>query len=746
MPQATVKFTRQWWVQQAIDDLESEVFIIHAGLGCIHPDTKVRTDSGLARISDIYPGQRVLSWNEKCQKYQLSVSSGGFLKGKDYLYRIVTTQGEFEAAGHHRICTSSGNYLPVSALSVGDYLASSCHNLDLTSLGLGQKSLSEDAQRCFETSANSQWNCAVLDYLYGQRFDEVREIDLDVAPLQGDALRCGHNYGLGESLHLDDLQAQGRGHSRHGQSYALQSKQGYACHGEELVVNEADYTLRQRPERTLQTRQLYRRFLEKYERRHNMELPLLVEGLVDGSSRLSLSKARIIAIERKSFKEEYWDISVPGNNNYFTEDGSLHHNSGKTHGTCDWHLDRSLLNSKCNFSAFVMPIYQKIHDAAIPTFLKIFQSLGYQEGRDYKLLKTPYPKIILPRNDGHEIHFFSATRPDKIVAVEYSHASGSECGDYSADALNLIQTRVRNSDSKALQTAFEGAPQGITAFANLFNNADNNHWTEYEKRAYKHKSEPVKRFRLTTYDNPYVPSSYVERLHRIYKGNAPYINSYIYGLFCPLVEGNAYGNFNLSHQIDDLEPQAYNEIAFCWDFNANPLSWVALQRIQYREFDEYKYRWVAIHESEGNSSQLDDAVIEFYKKFPAHTFAHTKIRIFGDSTGHHSSHKHHDNDYKRIHSYLLELGYKDVDIQALKYNPVETHTVEALNKLFLDDEFYVCKRCTNFIRSLVSTRWKEGTKKLDKPAGEDWTHWSDAVKYFAYVIQQEPTNIKKIYI
>lgn len=415
--------------------------------------------------------------------------------------------------------------------------------------------------------------------------------------------------------------------------------------------------------------------------------------------------------------------------------------SGKTHGTCDWHLDRSILNSECRFSAFVMPIYQKIHDSAIPTFLKIFVSLGYQEGRDFRLLKSPYPKIVLPRNNGHEIHFFSATRPDKIVAVEYSHASGSECGDYSKDALNLIQTRVRDSKSKALQTAFEGAPQGITPFAKLFNNSDNSHWDEYEARAYKHKQEPVKRFRLTTFDNPFVPASYVKRLFRIYRGNQPYINSYVYGMFVPLVEGNAYEYFSLKHVIKDLEPDPHLPIAFKWDFNANPLAWVASQKFSFYEYGQRIQRWVAVHEANEGASNTKRAVLEFALKFPVERFARTPISIYGDSSGHAQSHKIEGSDYDTIESALRELGYKNVIVEALRYNPPETATVEALNTLFRDDLHYVCERCSEYIRSLSSTCWKQGVKKLDKPKEDDWSHWSDAAKYWAYVIQQTGTKL-----
>jgi hypothetical protein len=48
------------------------------------------------------------------------------------------------------------------------------------------------------------------------------------------------------------------------------------------------------------------------------------------SSSTSLSEWPIISIERKQVKEEYWDLQVLDTNNYVTEDGTIHHNSGKS--------------------------------------------------------------------------------------------------------------------------------------------------------------------------------------------------------------------------------------------------------------------------------------------------------------------------------------------------------------------------------------------------------------------------------
>ena len=51
----------------------------------------------------------------------------------------------------------------------------------------------------------------------------------------------------------------------------------------------------------------------------------------------SATKGAIVSIEREESESEYWDLVVPGTNNYVTADGCIHHNSGKSVGMC-WEI------------------------------------------------------------------------------------------------------------------------------------------------------------------------------------------------------------------------------------------------------------------------------------------------------------------------------------------------------------------------------------------------------------------------
>lgn len=408
--------------------------------------------------------------------------------------------------------------------------------------------------------------------------------------------------------------------------------------------------------------------------------------------------------------------------------------AGKTHGMAQWHHDRVALNSESPFSAFVEPIYAKIHDSAIPTFRKVLGDFGYIENVHYKVVKSPFPKLIY-FTTGQEIHFLSADRPQNFVAVEYSHATMDEAGSCDVEAYRNLRSRIRCSKAVLRQMMVGGTPQGVNWYAETFDSETLPDWDLGVNRDHFLHDKAFRRFMLGTTHNPFLPDDYAEQLYEIYGHNPGYVNCYILGKFSPLVEGNAYKSYNPAlHDIEDMDPDRHRTIYLTWDFNANPLAWIAMQPVPfYEDITGRIHRYVAMHEANEGSSNLDDACVEFAMKMPPEQFASTPIEVYGDMSGHAGSHKVRGSDYDNIKKYLKRLGYKNVTIKAARSNPREVDSVEALNRLFSDDLHRVCKRCTMYRKSLVATCWKPNVRKLDKPSkGDTWTHHGDAGKYFAY--------------
>jgi hypothetical protein len=408
--------------------------------------------------------------------------------------------------------------------------------------------------------------------------------------------------------------------------------------------------------------------------------------------------------------------------------------AGKTHGACQWHYQLCGENCKAPYSYFSLPTYQKIHDTGIPSYRKVLESLGLRQNRDFEVLKSPFPKIIYP-DTGQEVHFVSAQNPERMVGVEYSHGVISEAGTTDEEAFKRLRQRTRHPHAIRRQHLVEGVPEGLNWYAELFDNQGNPDWVETAEQEYYNAARQFRRFRVTTFDNPFLPEDYAAIIEDDYRQSAAHIQSYLYGIFTALCEGGCYTNYMpTKHDIDDRQPDPHRDIYLTMDFNANPLAWISCQKEWVEDWDSRKERMIAVHNADMGSSTLEDGAVEFAAKHPVRLFGNTHIKLYGDSSGHAPSHKTRFTDYEAMRHYLRELGYRHVTIEALEFNPLQTQSVDALQRWFLDDVFFICKRCSNVRKSLIATKWKEGTKKIDKPSGETHTHFSDAAKYLAFAL------------
>lgn len=259
---------------------------------------------------------------------------------------------------------------------------------------------------------------------------------------------------------------------------------------------------------------------------------------------------------------------------------------------------------------------------------------------------------------------------------------------------------------------------------------DDPRWNRYdEKRKYR-------RLIAWTSDNAkHLPADYIPSLIAKYGKNKALIKAHIFGEFCPMYEGNAYANYIPSkHDINDRDLDPMRELDLCFDFNANPVAWTAIQtfrttpRIGIRSY----LACGIMHEAEYGNTQLDDAIAEFVAKVPVERYRFMQINIYGDRSGHATSHKTPGSDYDTIYKLLKQAGFTNVHIQASRQVAPETASVDATNRLFLEDLLFVCMRCKLTKKSFQATTWKQGARKLDKPSGETWSHHSDSVKYWAW--------------
>lgn len=421
--------------------------------------------------------------------------------------------------------------------------------------------------------------------------------------------------------------------------------------------------------------------------------------------------------------------------------------SGKTYGVVQALYYKMTQSPQALRWFYAMPIYELIRNTFFPTWIKFADSIGMIENVHYKLIKSPFPQIRLCNKQ--VVDCLSMQRPDKIKATEYAGGVVDEPGVCPDESIERLIERSRSKLVKKVQILFPGTPEGLdNYFAKRFNSDDDPRWDHSVKKDHTleqivstdkgDKKVRYRRFRISTYDNLHnLSDNYVPNLLDTYGSNEQFVRSYIYGYFVPLFTGGCYSEYKSRiHDIADIDPDKYLPIYLTFDFNANPVSWISVQDINFEEFGTRVKRKVAIHESEFGNDLLEKACVEFAFKHPVEAFKVTPIYLYGDRSGLSASHKSSLNDYERIKAALEELGYENVYIRSLSYNPLQTTAVDALNYWFRKYELVLCQRLKNLRNSLQQTRWKPGTKQIDKPNGETHTHFSDALKYLAYALQE----------
>ena len=192
------------------------VNLVVGPVGCVHGDTLVITEAGPTPISRIDRPTRVLSWNAATGRHQLSLCGGSFPKGRDYLYRVVTRRGEFDAAGAHLLLCADGVYRRVECLRVGDVLETCSHNLPRTPAESFHPAFPVDAPRYSQADADCLGGYAASARQCGQPFLQADDTDRVSDPEQGGAQKPSLFAALYRYVRARALAAWGASRSRCG--------------------------------------------------------------------------------------------------------------------------------------------------------------------------------------------------------------------------------------------------------------------------------------------------------------------------------------------------------------------------------------------------------------------------------------------------------------------------------------------------------------------------------------------------
>lgn len=414
--------------------------------------------------------------------------------------------------------------------------------------------------------------------------------------------------------------------------------------------------------------------------------------------------------------------------------------AGKTTGAAYVVIDRWLLNKDSQFTWCVAPTATRCEQIVLPALRQVLHEVyGMTDGIHYRIYRGKFYKLVV-KGYQHEIHILSGDRPELFVGANISFFWVTEPGLMDRTVYEKLQARLRCPKAVVRQNILEGTPEGMTGRAAWWEEVGNIPGVGYDRLD---KQRNIRRIILETRMNRWLmpsPDVYVEKLMQVYKHDPNKIKSYVFGEFVPFSRGSAYWEWVESRNITtDVSPSPHLPILLTFDFNVSPLAWVACQEFTHQKnyYSPREKRIIALAESDGEARGLLDAVADFGAQFPVAKYADTPIIVYGDASGWARNIHSAGSDYTAIEQYLTALGYRNITVAAARANPLVKHRLEKTAALMAYERHLVHERCRRLIGSYAKTSLKEGTFEIEKPQGEDWSHYADACTYLLYQVAKD---------
>lgn len=515
------------------------------GFGCVDADTKIWTEFGLIRIADINRPMRVLSWSEKDQRFQLSLSGGSFPKGRENLIRVQGPQGGFAGALHHRIFSSRRTYEQLASQH-SDFLFCDDHLGSIVDICL--RSSPSDDLHCNQTISDLMGCYASEARRYGQQFLCGANTDQVPAPSLSDAHKqCQSSY-LSSFEHLDDQLEQIQGRNHHDQFFC--HKQIARSLIQKMILgfslgHQIQASFFEHISRALESTQ---QFASRFLRRHTIK-----ERIVVSDSCWNLSNVSVSIIKDTGEERPYYDLQVLNTNNYICEAGFIHHNSGKTAAAIARAMALKSQFKDCDV-AYYLPTYPLVEDIA----LRRFPELCERKGWAYRVRGGNSPHIEFPGSG--RIVFRTMERPERIVGYEVAHSILDELDtlplDKARDVWNKVIARNRQKCKMANTVAVATTPEGFRFV--------------YE-RWVKDPSPGYVMFKAKTLDNARnLPEGYIDNLTNSYSSNL--LAAYLDGEFVNLTSGSVYPEFDRKLNASTETIQQGEVLHVGMDFNVTNMS------------------------------------------------------------------------------------------------------------------------------------------------------------------------------
>lgn len=369
---------------------------------------------------------------------------------------------------------------------------------------------------------------------------------------------------------------------------------------------------------------------------------------------------------------------------------------GKSHAGVHKTILKKLLYPNISV-AYYLPTYPLIRDIAFVKFGEALRgmNLRYDLNRSDKEINTDFGKII----------FRSMDNPDLIVGYEVGYSLIDEADVLNKKKMRQVFNQILARNRKPLPngdincTDMVSTPEGFSFLYDFFvvNSNEN-------KRLIKAK----------TYDNPFLPKSYIDGLEEQY--DAKQIEAYLNGEFTNLTSGTVYIDYDRYNNHTERVINENDQVLFAgMDFNSTQMS-------------------VVFHVVEDGLPMAVDEITKGYNtdevcKLIKSKFPNKKVIVYPDATGASKS----SSSSKTDHDIIKQYGFQ---LYSHKSNPLIRDRVNTMNMMFRKGYKINRHKCPAYAQAMEQQSYDENGVP-DKKSGFD--HVADAGGYYIFTYSK-PRN------
>jgi hypothetical protein len=316
--------------------------------------------------------------------------------------------------------------------------------------------------------------------------------------------------------------------------------------------------------------------------------------------------------------------------------------------------------------------------------------------------KTSEVDLIMELKNKSSISLFGVDKPDGLRGSGVNLLCMDEYQDFNSEEIFTKVLYPTLTDRRG-RCVVAGTPKSYNLLYDLYMRGEDPAW----------KKDGWKSWQFVTADNPFIPRDEIDAARRNLDPKS--FNQEFMASF-ETMQGKVYYAFDRKLHASQFLP--FNPSLPIWigqDFNIDPMSSVIIQPQPSGEI------WVVdeIHMRNASTHELSETIENKFFRYKRN------IEIYPDPAGAARGHTRGESDL----DILRQMGYRKIFYK--RKHPLVADRINAVNRMFMtasgESRMFVSSNCTNLIRSLEQTIYKEGSREVNKKLGNE--HMADAIGY-----------------